>query len=107
MQRRVAVINVEDTTDRLAWGWIAIIHNLTAIRWMRPTEAARYLDVPTWKLRYWADQGVITCINNERGHHRRYLAPELETIRYLMGKYPTLLGLKWYVADAVKARQPR
>ncbi len=55
---------------------------------MVPSDAARYLGVPTWKLRYWADHGVITCVNNDPGHHRRYLAQELETVRYLTGKYP-------------------
>jgi hypothetical protein len=96
------VRDVEDTTDRLSWGWLATLHNITDMNWMVPAAAANFLHVSTAKLRYWADQGVITCIQHERGSHRRYLASELKLIRRITGNYPTLLALKRHIAMAVE-----
>ena len=95
-------MDVSDTTDRLAWGWLAVLHNLVPTRWILPTEAALRFRIPTWKLRYWSDQGIITCIHRGPGNHRRYLASELELVRRITGNYPTLLALKWHIDVALK-----
>jgi hypothetical protein len=94
-------MDVKDTTDRLAWGWLAVLHNITEMRWIHPTEAARCSGIPSWKLRYWSDQGGISCSHQGRGHHRRYLAAELDVVRRITGNYPTLLALKWHIAVAI------
>lgn len=94
-------MDVRDTTDRLAWGWVAALHNVTDMQWLPPSRAARHSGIPAWKLRSWSDQGVISCIHQGRGHHRRYLAAELELVRRITDDHPTLLTLKWHIAVAI------
>src|SRR5262245_53260659 len=94
--------DVGDTAERLAWGWRATLHNITDMEWMFPTEAASFLHIRTARLRYWADQGVITCIHDGRGLRRRYLLPELKLVRQIAGSNPTLLDLKRHIDSAVK-----
>ncbi|WP_067795394.1 MerR family transcriptional regulator [Actinomadura formosensis] len=86
-------IDVQDTTERLAWGWIAALHGLEEGPWLTPTIAAGLLDLPASRLRSWADKGVITCLRpEEKGRHRRYFGPELVRVLQIHAdRYPPML----------------
>ena len=94
-------MDIMDTTERLAWGWLAVLHNLTSTRWIIPTKAVLRYRIPSRKLRYWSDHGVISCIHRGPGRHRRYLAAELDLVRRITGNHPTLLALKWHIDVAI------
>jgi hypothetical protein len=88
-----------DSTTPLSWGWYAVIYSINDGSWLDPTQASRLTGLPATTLRYWADEGVISRIHSDRGHHRRYLRQELEAIMRITcnAPKPTLPLLKWYI----------
>jgi hypothetical protein len=81
----VARTDVGHTVERLAWGWLAVLHGIEWGPWLRPTKAAGLAGISTSTLRRWADRGVITCLHNGPRRERRYLAEELALVRDVVG----------------------
>lgn len=90
-------LDTRDTTERMSWGWIAMIHGLSEGPWMNPTVASRLVGVPSSTLRRWAERGVITRLRPSGSKHCRYFGPELVHVLQITANAPTLRALNRYI----------
>lgn len=76
---RIAYV-APDSLRPLRWGWLAVVLGLPYGEWLQPRGAARVANVDTSTLRQWAETGLVSVLQWQRGKHRSYLKAEMEVI---------------------------
>ncbi|TYK51234.1 hypothetical protein [Actinomadura decatromicini] len=103
----ILVDPINDTTDRISWGWIAVLYGVQTSNWLRTHEASRLTGLSPSTLVRWAERGAISQIAGARRKDNAYLHPELEVIRCVTHKMterdgpPNLRLVKAHIEDVV------
>lgn len=103
----ILVDPIHDTTDRISWGWIAVIYGVWASTWVHTDEASELTGMSPAALKRWARRGVLSQLVSRKGRGRFYLRSELEVIWCLTHSTtsqdgaPSLRVIKAHIEDVM------
>ena len=76
----ILVDPLKDTTDRISWGWTALLYDVDLSQWIKVDEASQFAGLSPAALKRWAARGVLSQLVSRNGRGRFYLRSELEVI---------------------------
>ncbi|WUI02880.1 hypothetical protein OHR68_14085 [Spirillospora sp. NBC_00431] len=76
----ILVDPLQDTTDRISWGWTALLYDIDHSQWVPSQEASKFSGLSPTALKRWAGRGVLSQVTSRKGRGRFYLRSELDVI---------------------------
>lgn len=71
---------LKDTTNRISWGWTALLYDVDLSQWIKASDASEFAALSPAALKRWAERGVLSQLVSRKGRGRFYLRSELEVI---------------------------